>query len=169
MVETDALDYAVAGILSIIGANSKLQPVTYYSRTLSAPELNYDTHDKELLAIFEAFKHWRHYLKGSASPVDMVTDHKNLEYFSSSKVLTRHQACWSEYLSQFNLTIHFHSGRLGAKPDALTHHWDVYPKEGDRDYARVNPHNLKPMFTQEQLTSSLRVTILLALATVLQS
>ena len=162
VVETDASDYAVASILSIISANSKLRPVAYYLQTLSAPELNYDTHDKELLAIFEAFKHWQHYLKGSASLVDVVTDHKNLEYFSSSKVLTRHQARWSEYLSQFNLAIRFHPGRLGAKPDALTCHWDVYPKEGDRDYARINPHNLKPMFTQEQLVSSLRATILLA-------
>jgi len=92
----------------------------------------------------------------------VVTDHKNLEYFSSSKVLTRCQARWSEYLSQFNLAIRFHPGRLGAKPDALTRRWDVYPKEGDRDYARVNPHNLRPMFTQEQLASSLRATILLA-------
>ena len=164
VVETDALDYAIASILSIIGTNSELLPVTYYLRILSTPELNYDTHDKELLAIFEAFKHWWHYLKGSASLVDVVTAHKNLEYFSSSKVLTRHQAHWSEYLSQFNLTIHFRPGRLRAMPNALTHRWDVYPKEGDRDYARVNPHNLKPMFTQEQLMSSLRATILLALA-----
>ena len=92
----------------------------------------------------------------------MVTNHKNLEYFSSSKVLTHRQARWSEYLSRFNLAIHFRPGRLGAKPDALTHCWDVYPKEGDRDYTHVNPHNLKPMFTQEQLASSLRATILLA-------
>ena len=66
--------------------------------------------------------------------------------------------------SQFNLTIRFCSGCLGAKPDALTCHWDIYLKEGDRDYAHVNPHNLKPMFTQEQLVSSLRATILPALA-----
>ena len=60
VVETNALDYAIAiaGILSIIGTNYKLRPVAYYSWTLSAPELNYDTHDKELLAIFKAFKHW---------------------------------------------------------------------------------------------------------------
>jgi len=161
-VETDASDYAITGILSITGSDEVLHPVAYYSRTLSAPELNYDTHDKELLAIFKAFKHWRHYLEGSATPVDVVTDHKNLEYFSSSKVLTCRQARWSEYLSQFNLAICFRPGRLRAKPDALTRHWDVYPKEGDRDYARVNPHNLRPMFTQEQLASSLRATILLA-------
>ena len=101
---------------------------------MSTPELNYDTHNKELLAIFEAFKHWRHYLEGSATQVDVVTDHKNLVYFSTSKVLTRRQARWSEFFSQFNLSICFCPGRLREKPDALTRHWDVYPKEGDRDY-----------------------------------
>ncbi|KAJ3925138.1 MAG: hypothetical protein NXY57DRAFT_968312 [Lentinula lateritia] len=38
---------------------------------LHAAELNYNTHDNELLAIFEAFKAWRHYLGGSRDPVDM--------------------------------------------------------------------------------------------------
>ena len=115
----------------------------------------YDTHDKELLAIHEAFGSWRHYLEGSATPVDIVTDHKNLEYFATTKLLTQRQACWLEFLSQFNLIVRFRPGCLGAKPDALTRRWDVYPKEGDKDYARVNPHNFHPVFTQEQLTSSL--------------
>ena len=83
-VETDASDYAIAGILSITSDSGELHPVAYHSRTLSGAELNYDTHDKELLAIFEAFKTWRHYLEGSATPIDVVTDHKNLEYFSTS-------------------------------------------------------------------------------------
>jgi len=70
IVETDASDYAVAGILSITCADGEICPVAYYSRTLTALELNYDTHDKELLAIFEAFWNWRHYLEGSTSPID---------------------------------------------------------------------------------------------------
>src|ERR1700722_426907 len=37
-------------------------------------------------------------------------------------------------------------------------HWDVYPKEGDSDYARANPQNLRPVFTNEQLESSLRAS-----------
>ena len=106
-IETDALDYMVAGILSISCSDGELRPVAFYSQTLTAPELNYDTHDKELLAIFEAFKSWRHYLEGPAFPVDVITDHKNLEYFSTSKVLTCWQARWSEYLCQFNLVICF--------------------------------------------------------------
>jgi len=160
IVETDASDYAVAGILSITCSDREIRPVVFYSWTLTAPELNYDTHDKELLAIFEAFRNWRHYLEGSASPIDVVTDHKNLEYFSTSKVLSHQQARWSEFLSQFNLVIRFRPGKLGAKLDALTRQWDVYPKEGDSGYARVNPQNLRPVFTQEQLTNSLRATIL---------
>jgi len=152
-VKTDASDYVIAGILSITGSDDEIQPIAFYSCTLTAPELNYNTHDK-------AFKSWRHYLEGPAFPIDVVTDHKNLEYFSTSKVLTRRQARWSEYLSSFNLIIHFRPGKLGAKPDALTRHWDVYPKEGDRGFARVNPQNLRPVFTAEQLTDSLRMTYL---------
>ena len=98
VVETDASDYALAAILYII-IISELYPVTFLSWTFTSTELNYNVHDKELLAIFEAFKKWRHYLKGSTFPVDVFTDHKNLEYFSTTKILTWCQACWSEYLS----------------------------------------------------------------------
>jgi len=79
VVETDASDYALAAILSIMTKDNEIHPVAFHSQTFSAPELNYDVHNKELPAIFEAFKMWRHYLEGSASPIDVVTDHKNLE------------------------------------------------------------------------------------------
>ena len=128
IVETNASDYALGAILSIQTDPSEIHPLAFHSRTFSALELNYDTHDKELLTIFEAFHVWRHFLKGSGTPIDMVIDHKNLEYFSTTKVLTCHQACWSEYLSQFNLVICFCPGKLGTKPDSLTRHWDIYRK-----------------------------------------
>jgi len=162
IVETDASDYALGAILSIQTESGEIHPVAFHSRTFSAPELNYDTHDKELLAIFDAFRVWRHYLEGSGTPIDVVTDHKNLEYFSTTKVLTRRQARWSEYLSQFHLTIRFRPGKLGTKPDSLTRRWDVYPKGGNSDYASVNPNNFRPVFTQEQISVSLRATELLA-------
>jgi len=120
IVETDASDYTLAAILSIMTKNNEIHPVAFHSRTFSAPELNYNVHNKELLAIFEAFKIWRHYLERSALPIDVVTDHKNLEYFLTTKILTHRQARWSEYLSQFNLVIRFHPRHLSAKLDALT-------------------------------------------------
>ena len=120
IVETDASDYALAAVLSIVNEDNEVHPVTFHSCTFTAAELNYDTHDKELLAIFEAFKIWQHYLEGLAYSIDIVTDHKNLEYFSTTKVLIQRQARWSEYLFQFNLVIRFRPGHLGTKPDALT-------------------------------------------------
>ena len=50
----------------------------FYSCSFNSAELNYDTHDKELLAIFEGFKHWRQYLEGSRTLIDVVTDHNIL-------------------------------------------------------------------------------------------
>ena len=88
-------------------------------------------------------------------------DHKNLEYFSTTKVLTQRQVQWFEYLSQFNLVIRFCPGHLGTKLDALTRWWNIYSKEGNTGYATVNPHNFKPIFTQEQLAASVRATVLL--------
>ena len=151
----------MAAILSTRTSDGDLHPIAFHSRTFTAPELNYDVHDKELLAIFEAFQHWRHYLEGSASQIDVVTDHKNLEYFCTTKLLTRRQFWWSEFLSQFNLIIRFRPGRLGTKQDALTRRWDVYLKEGSSDYASINPQNLRPVFTNQQLATSLRATGLL--------
>jgi len=92
VVKTDVSDYALAAILSIMTKDNEIYPIAFHSQMFSALELNYNVHDKELLAIFEAFKIWRHYLEGSASPIDVVMDHKNLEYFSTTKILTRQQA-----------------------------------------------------------------------------
>jgi Integrase zinc binding domain len=56
------------------------------------------------------------------------------------------------------MVICFQPGKLGTKPDSLTRRWDVYPKEGSSDYARVNLHNFRPVFTNEQLAPSLPAT-----------
>ena len=58
VIETNALDYALAAILSIMTKDNEIHPIAFHSRTFSAPELNYNVHDKELLAIFEVFKIW---------------------------------------------------------------------------------------------------------------
>jgi len=88
MVETDASDYAIGVIISITLSNEEIHPVALHSCTLTTPKLNYDTHDKELPAIFKACQKWRHYLEGSGTLVNVVTNYKNLEYFATTKLLT---------------------------------------------------------------------------------
>ena len=104
IVETDASDYTLGAIFSIQTDSGEIHPVAFHSHTFSAPELNYDTHDKELLTIFEAFCVWRHYLEGSGTLIDVVTDHKNLEYFSTTKVLAIKPAGPSTFPSSTSLS-----------------------------------------------------------------
>jgi RNase H-like domain found in reverse transcriptase len=84
VIETDASNYALAAILSQAESNREIYPVTLLSWTFSDTELNYDTHDKELMAIYEAFKAWQHYLEGTEVLINVVTDHKNLDYFCTT-------------------------------------------------------------------------------------
>src|SRR6266436_6298284 len=152
MVETDVSDHVIAGILLVTTKDNEIQLVAFFSHSLQGAEKNYDTHNKELLAIFEAFKNWQHFLEGSAKVINTVTDHKNLEYFTSSKKLSRHQARWAEFLGQFNMKVWFRPGRLGSKLDALTHRWDIYT-EGDNPEPAAT--NVCPVFTIEQLAGTL--------------
>ena len=50
VLETDASDFALSGILSQQHSDG-LRPVSFYSRKFQPAELNYDTHDKELLPL----------------------------------------------------------------------------------------------------------------------
>jgi len=138
ILETDASDCALAAILST-RSNSEVRPITFHLKAFSAAEINYDVHNKELLAIVEAFKKWRHYLEGVAIPVEVYMDHKNLTYFLETKTLSRRLARWLEFLSQFNLSIKFRPGRLGKKPDALTRRWDVYGDDPSKNFPAQRP------------------------------
>jgi hypothetical protein len=84
VIETDASDYALAAILSQVESNGEIHPVTYLSRSFLDTKLNYDTHNKELMVIYEAFKAWWHYFEGTEVLIDVVTDQKNLEYFCTT-------------------------------------------------------------------------------------
>jgi len=55
-VETDVSDYTLTTILSIVNEDNEVHLVVFHFYTFTMVELNYNTHDKELLAIFEAFK-----------------------------------------------------------------------------------------------------------------
>jgi len=142
----NASDHVLAAILST-QTNGKIYSIAFMSRAFSAAELNYDVHDKELLAIVESFKKWRHYLEGVADLVEVYTDHRNLIYFSETKTLSRRLTRWLEFLSQFNFVIKFQPGRLEKKPDALTRRWDVYEDDPSKENLTQ-----RLVFTQTQLS-----------------
>ncbi|KNZ47340.1 putative retrovirus polyprotein, partial [Puccinia sorghi] len=55
-----------------------------------------------------------------SEPFEVLTDHNALKYFISSKVLTRRQARWAEFLSKFCFTINYQPVKLAVVLDALS-------------------------------------------------
>ena len=136
VVEVYASYFATCAVLSQKVADDLLHPVAFYSKSLNDAERNYEIHDKELLAIIRALDEWRHYLEGAEHKLDIVSDHKNLLYFSDARRLTRRQARWSLFLSRFDFAIRHRPGSLGGKPDALSRRVDLQP-EGEDNAGRV--------------------------------
>ena len=133
-VEADSSDYATGAVLSQqSGKDGKWHPVAFYSKSLSPVERNYEIHDKELLAIIRALEEWRHFLEGAQHPVEIWSDHQNLEYFRTARKLNRRQARWSLYLSRFDYTLHHRPGKSMGKPDALSRRADHDDGTGDND------------------------------------
>ncbi|MBW0469596.1 hypothetical protein O181_009311 [Austropuccinia psidii MF-1] len=126
LLETDASDYELGAVLSQVNDSGK-PPIEFDSRKLLPAELNYEIHDKELLAMVWALKHWRVFLLSLYYSFKVLKDHSSLQYFMSSKVLMHRQSCWGEFLSEFHFSITYHQGRLATLPDALSRWGSVYP------------------------------------------
>lgn len=94
------------------------RPVAFKSRALSGAEMNYPVHKQEMLSIIRAVKKWRVDLLGSH--VEIFTDHRTLENFDYQKDLSKCQARWMEYLSQYEYTITYIPGEENSIADALS-------------------------------------------------
>ena len=85
MIKTDASDYVSEGILSQYDENDVLHPVMYFFKKHSPAECNYEIYNKKLIVIVCIFEEWCPELEGSLTSVKVITDHKNLKYFISTK------------------------------------------------------------------------------------
>jgi hypothetical protein len=92
--------------------------ISYGSRQLRKHEGNYPTHGLKLAAVVFALKSWRHYLYGEAC--DIYTDHKSLKYIFTQKELNLRQRRWLKLIKDYDLSIHYHSGKANVVADALS-------------------------------------------------
>ncbi|CAI7887403.1 unnamed protein product [Closterium sp. NIES-53] len=116
-VVTDASDIAIGAVLLQDFGNG-LQPIAYESRKLHPPEKNYPIHDREMLAIVDAFKVWRCYLTGA--DMTIRTDHKSLQFLRAQPDLNPRQIRWLDFLeSNFHYTVTYKKGASNIA-DALT-------------------------------------------------
>ena len=65
----------------------------------------YDVHDREMLAIVKTLEWWRAYLQEAKYQTIIKSDHKNLQYFMTTKKLNEWQAQWTETLAEYDFII----------------------------------------------------------------
>jgi hypothetical protein len=134
IAETNASDFALWGVISQKNSNNKLHPIACQSRKFSPTAINYEIYDEELLAVVDSFEIWRKYLEGTLLSGLVYTDHHNLEYFTTTTVLNRRQAHWSQELAGIDFTICYRPGSQNGKPEILSKR-SVYrhPKGGSEE------------------------------------
>ena len=121
-IKTDASGYAISGVLSQLTLDNLDQwhLVVFYSQKMIPAKTRYKTHDGEFLAIVEAFKTWRHYLKGCKHKVLVLTNHNNLRRFMDTKSLSSRQVRWAQELSRYHFRIDYRQGKANGAADALS-------------------------------------------------
>ena len=119
---TDASLLAAGAVLMQMDENSDLHPCAYFSRTFSSAQCNYNIYDRELLTVILALEKWHQYLQGTAHPITIITDHKNLSYIKDPCKLSRRQARWSLFLQDFDIQWQVTPGTKMAPADALSRH-----------------------------------------------
>jgi len=77
------------------------------SKSMTAPEWNYDIGDKEALGIIKPLQHWRHWLEATKEPIKVLTNHKNLTNFLDPRILNQRQRRRLDTLQQFNFLIKY--------------------------------------------------------------
>jgi hypothetical protein len=129
-IEVDASNYAIGAVLMQKGEKDILHPVAFFLKTMNDAQRNYDMYNRELLALVETFRHWRHYLHSAAHKVKVHTDHANLLYWKNPgdhnrRVVQWHGGTWNSWTITSNWCI-FLERRMDARtryPDAQTMVW----------------------------------------------
>jgi hypothetical protein len=114
----DASDYAVGAVLGR-SKDKKYYAISYAGKTLTRPQLNYDTMEKELLAVVFAIEKFRSYLVGTK--VIVYTDHASLKYHLTKKDAKSCLIQWILLLKEFDLEIRDKKGVENSVADHLSH------------------------------------------------
>jgi len=107
-----------------------LHPIAFHSRKLNDAKGYYEIHDKDPLAILEAFREWKHYLFGADDPAPGYSDHQYLKDFITTKVWNPRQMQWDQLLANLNFKIVYCPGSREEKPDALSRRPEYRLEEG---------------------------------------
>jgi len=115
---TDASDTSIGAVIHQ-EEKRELQPLAFMSKKLSTAQTKYSPYDSELLAIYTAIKHFRHFLEGRNFII--YTDHKPLIYaFQQDALCSSPRQVRHLDFEQFSTDIRHVAGKDNIVADALS-------------------------------------------------
>ena len=135
-VMCDASDYCVGAVLQQF-VDGAWQPLAFFSKKLSPTECRYPTFGRELLAMYLAVKHFRHYVEGRSFHI--MTDHKPLTH-AIHLPSTRHsprEARHLSFIAEFTTDIRFVKGTQNVVADTLSRPLDAIVQPSSVDFAAL--------------------------------
>lgn len=128
-------DASASGVGAVYGQGPTWQtcrPPEFMSKKFSAAQLNYRVFEMETIAILEALLKWEDKLIGHQ--INVVIDHRALEFFKTQQQLSSRQYRWMEYLSRFDFDIQYIKGTSNKVANSLSRYYqsdtwdDVHPE-----------------------------------------
>ena len=116
-LDCDASSVGIGAVLSQV-QNGQERVIAYFSKSLNKTQRQYCVTRRELLAIFEAVKHFHCYLYGVQFIVR--TDHGALSWLMKFKNPSGQLARWLEVLSTYRFTIEHRAGVKHGNCDSLS-------------------------------------------------
>lgn len=116
---SDASDFAMGAVLEQLSEGC-WQPLAFFSRKFSPSQCNYSAYDRELTAIYESIKYFRHWLEGQKFQI--FTDHKPLVYAFSQRAekASPRQLRQLSFIAEFSTQITHITGSENVVADTLS-------------------------------------------------
>ena len=83
-----------------------------------------------MLAVIRSLKKCNSELR-SAVKLTVLTDHKNLAYFTKPRMLNERQIRWSIFLGPYNMVLQYRLGKADERADALSRKEQDLPANAD--------------------------------------
>lgn len=139
IVQTDASDLGMGGVL-VQGEGADERVVAYTSSKFSATQRNYQTTERECLAVITAIEKFRPYIDGVKFTV--VTDHASLQWLRNIKDPTGRLCRWALRLQPYDFEIVHRKGSQMVVADAFSRaigkiDVSLFSADGDKWYTSL--------------------------------
>ena len=116
----DASDVGAGSVLLQKDSNGVDYPVCYFSKKFNKHQRNYETIEKECLSLVLALQHFEVYIRSSATPIVVFSDHNQLTFIHKMKNNNQQLLKWSLMLQEYNQDIRHIKRKAIIIPDALS-------------------------------------------------